>query len=210
MRKSGFSLVELSVVLVIIGILIGGIVAAKTMIASTRRTALISDWQKYSTSANSYFSKYNYWPGDDAEATNKWAGATVGSGDGALGIQTSQEYMYFWQDLALAGFITGSYTGAWGSVPTAPIPDSYMTHYYDSTGSNATNQALYVTGTRPATFVGYSSSTGTAILTARGAAGIDVKIDDGIYNTGNVIAPAGCTYTNASTSNSTALACNLY
>ena len=208
-QQAGFSLVELSVVLVIIAILIGGVLGGRSLLQSSRNLTVISDLQKYTAATNSYFTKYGYWPGDDAEATSKWSGTTNGNGDGALGASASdQEFMYFWQDLYEAKFVEAKFTGAWGSVPRPSIPESYLTHHY----SNAATQAFYITGRNPATnsAVGSTAEANfTPIMPIRSAFAIDKKLDDGAAGTGIIrsksAANTDCVYSTAAT-----VSCNLY
>ncbi len=223
--KKGFSLIELAIVLIIVGIVVGGLVAAKSMMQTAKLQGIVSDWQKYASATNNYFTKYSYWPGDDFEANARWGTATSGTGDGALGdTASSNEYYYFWQDLSLAGFITGNFsgtnttTGTTLSVPKTTLQNTWMTHYYDS--AYPANQAFYIvystTGSSTA-----STAPSTYVLNGSDALSIDTKIDDGLPNqqtalTGNVIsvgsstncASAGAAGTYATTT--TTPVCNLY
>lgn len=199
----------------------------RSMRDSARNQSIISDWQKYSTAANTYFNKYGYWPGDDYEASSKWSGETNGDGNGALGTQSSGEYFQFWRHLMLAGLITGTYSGTSSSstsLPKTQIPQAYMTHYYDTTTANQANQAFLVMSTTNLASVsttGYGTITSpnvaslnTATFNGPDAKGIDSKIDDGLpqATTGNVIGVGNgtdCVSSAAYVTTSTAV-CNLY
>ena len=63
-NKLAFSLVELSIVLVITGALISGIVSGKSLYESSKLTNIIQQSQNYTTAVNAFKSKYNQWPGD--------------------------------------------------------------------------------------------------------------------------------------------------
>ena len=59
MKRQGFTLVELSIVLVIIGLLIGGILAAQSMISTARLQSLVRTIQQYDIAATNFETKYN-------------------------------------------------------------------------------------------------------------------------------------------------------
>lgn len=149
MHTKGFSLVELSIVLVILGLLTGGILAGQSLIRASELRALTSEAQRYQAAVNTFRDKYFALPGDFRDATRFWArlntnsdcvsnaglavagspGACDGTGNGAVETPgTAVGYAYetyqFWRQLALAGLIEGSYTGISG------------THGYDATGGS--------------------------------------------------------------------------
>ena len=119
--KKGFSLIELSVVIVIIGLLVGVLVAARSIRNTAQVQAVISDFGKYKQAAVQYKEKYYYWPGDDPGAGSVWAELNGGHGDGNGQIGDNTDYCIdagcidftepplAFQELALAGFITGDY-----------------------------------------------------------------------------------------------------
>jgi prepilin-type N-terminal cleavage/methylation domain-containing protein len=63
-HKDGFTLVELSIVLVIIGLLIGGILAAQSMISSAKLVSQVGQFQQFDAGVNAFYVKYNALPGD--------------------------------------------------------------------------------------------------------------------------------------------------
>lgn len=131
----GFSLVELSIVLVILGLLTGGILAGQSLIRAAEWRASIAQSRSYMTAIYTFRDKYMGVPGDISNATKFWgsdtgtacsnspvAGDRVaktltcdGNGNGAIG-DGSYNYEAFrlWQQLANAGLIEGSYTGVTG------------------------------------------------------------------------------------------------
>lgn len=69
-KQNGFTLIELSIVLVIIGLVIGGIMAGKTLIRSAQLRKLISDKVIYETAFYAFQNKYNCIAGDCPNATD--------------------------------------------------------------------------------------------------------------------------------------------
>lgn len=130
--RQGFSLVELSIVLVILGLLTGGILAGQSLIRSAEIRAVTTEFTRYQTAANSFKDAYKQRPGDFTTATSYWgdnaalcADATVadgnpgtcnGNGNGrmedASGANVTGEIFQFWNQLSLAGMVEGSYSGA--------------------------------------------------------------------------------------------------
>src|SRR5579883_3383059 len=87
MKTSGFTLIELSIVLIIIGLIVGGILTGRDLIDAAARRAQISQIEKYNTAVHTFQVKYGYLPGDipDPYATNfgfASRGSSQGSGDG--------------------------------------------------------------------------------------------------------------------------------
>lgn len=140
MALSGFSLVELSIVLVILGLLTGGILAGQSLIRAAELRSISSEYSRYATAAHTFRDKYFAIPGDFTEATRFWnrqtgdawcaghAGAAVdangvcnGNADNLMQLAStgvadqSTENFQFWRHLAKAGLIEGSFTGIAGS-----------------------------------------------------------------------------------------------
>lgn len=134
--RHGFSLVELSIVLVILGLLTGGILAGQSLIRAAEIRAVSTDLQKYATAHYSFRDKYFAIPGDMNNAVRFWGAADGSTGETAACLTTnsqtlsdtkrtcngdgngridptatSHETYRYWQHLANAGLIEGSYTG---------------------------------------------------------------------------------------------------
>ncbi len=110
-RQAGFTLVEIAIVLVIIGLLLGGILKGQEMIVQAKIKNSISDFNGVLAAYNGYLDRYRALPGDDVQA-NRWTGGTLGNGNSIIqGTYESQtadaESRLFWLHLRLAGFIPG-------------------------------------------------------------------------------------------------------
>jgi prepilin-type N-terminal cleavage/methylation domain-containing protein len=118
-RQSGFTLVEIAIVLVIIGLLLGGVLKGQELINSAKIKNLLNDMNGISTAVYGYQDRYKALPGDDATAATRWAGSTTaGDGGATLGgafnaatATPEPESRLFWQHLRLAGFIGGDTNG---------------------------------------------------------------------------------------------------
>lgn len=134
--KQGFSLVELSIVLVILGLLTGGILAGQSLIHAAELRAVSTEFQRYVAASQSFRDKYFALPGDMTNANKFWGAADGGTGDtvacmttttndartcngngsGRIGDSAiSNESLRFWQHLANAGLVEGQYTGIAGT-----------------------------------------------------------------------------------------------
>ncbi|MBY0355600.1 MAG: type II secretion system GspH family protein [Rickettsiales bacterium] len=162
-RNSGFSLLELSIVLVIIGLLASGVMVGQSLVRGAEIRSVITDLNKISTATNAFRLKYNALPGDMKNATAYWgvraAGTDVvchqtintttgtcnGDGNGIIDYiagdsATFGERFLAWQHLSRAGLIEGNFTGASGSttsllaVPETNVASSKITSSFFSFG----------------------------------------------------------------------------
>lgn len=116
--QGGFTLVEIAIVLVIIGLLLGGILKGQEMITQARVKNVINDFNGLAAAVNSYRDRYRMLPGDDNGAAARWGGSSASDGDGNGVIagtyfsvaSPAAETQLFWQHLRLAGFVPGSGT----------------------------------------------------------------------------------------------------
>src|SRR5450830_477094 len=117
-KQSGFTLIELAIVLVIIGLLLGGVLKGQELINSAKVKNLAADFKNVQVFMYGYQDKYKALPGDDATAvTHLGTGAgqaitTVGNGkiDGAWNTTVNNdESCYFWEHVRRAGLANGSY-----------------------------------------------------------------------------------------------------
>jgi prepilin-type N-terminal cleavage/methylation domain-containing protein len=168
MRK-GFTLIELSIVLVIIGLLIGGVLAAESLISSSKISSQISQIQQFDTAIANFENRYNGLPGDSTKL-----GGT-GNGDGYVASGTGEQYL-FWNHLSLTGLKTHNgavsvysgtgagiiNTGATANVPKAILgKNTAITTQHDQGGYTPTLRGNhYVFATCPTTATYFNECTG--------------------------------------------------
>jgi prepilin-type N-terminal cleavage/methylation domain-containing protein len=144
-HKKAFSLVELSIVLVILGLLTGGILTVQSLIRASELRAASTEYTRYVTATQTFRDKYFAIPGDMTNATRFWGrlngnadcvtnssaavatpGTCDGNGDGTYSTSgsanVSTEIFQVWRHLALAGLIEGTYSGL-TEATAAPIPN---------------------------------------------------------------------------------------
>src|SRR5258708_17338689 len=80
--EKGFTLVEIAIVLVIIGLLLGGILKGQEMITQAKIKNVINDLNGITVAITSYQDRYRALPGDDKNATTRWTTQAPASGDG--------------------------------------------------------------------------------------------------------------------------------
>ena len=80
--EAGFTLVEIAIVLVIIGLLLGGILKGQEMITQAKIKNAINDFNGVAVAVTSYQDRYRALPGDDPNATARWTVQAPASGDG--------------------------------------------------------------------------------------------------------------------------------
>ena len=117
-RQSGFTLIEIAIVLVIIGLLLGGILKGQELITQGRIRNVSNDFQSVTAAINLYQDRYRALPGDDAGALSRWASTKAGNGNGvfdgaynaACAADSDTETCKFWHHLRLAGLVGGATT----------------------------------------------------------------------------------------------------
>src|SRR6266705_4724600 len=183
--EAGFTLVEIAIVLVIIGLLLGGILKGQEMITQAKIKNAINDFNGIAVAVTSYQDRYRFLPGDDPGATARWTvqAPASGSGDGviaglynaapgAVAPPAAAESNLFWQHLRIAGFVPGLTTGA-------------------GSGAQPPNAAAGIVGVQNAVTPGVGLGfTGLTMCSSnipdKVAIAIDTQIDDSNSATGQI------------------------
>jgi len=195
-KQKGFTLIEIAIVLVIIGLLVGGVLQGQELIENSRVKQAVKDMNGTAAAIFAYQDRYGRTPGDDGPAATltargaTWAAVSAGDADGRLEVATNQaftgagEAQEFWQHLRAAGFISGNPADAGLlSLPT-----------------NAWNGFMGVT-----TAAMGGNLTGTKVCLSQvpgsSAISIDNELDDGLGATGRLRATLGSSGVNTNPSN---------
>lgn len=178
-QQKGFTLVEIAIVLVIIGLLLGGILKGQEMITQAKIKNVVADYSGISAAYYGYQDRYRAIPGDDPQAAGRWAGAAISAtagepGNGRVqGLYNSgtatDESRLWWDHLRRAGFVAGSGTQQPFNAVTGILGVQ--------TGDGANGTAL--------------GGFGGLIICSAGLAdkiaiAVDTQMDDGVIGTGTV------------------------
>ena len=174
--ERGFTLVEIAIVLVLVGLLLGGILKGQEMVTQAKVKSVVADFSGVSVAYSGYQDRYRAVPGDDPRAALRWTGAVAGNGDGQVaGKYNSQnvadESRLWWAHLRRAGFVAGAGTLQPFSTVTGVIGVQ--------TGDGAAPVASALSG-----FV--SLIVCFAGLPDKIAIAVDIQMDDGLPTTGTV------------------------
>jgi prepilin-type N-terminal cleavage/methylation domain-containing protein len=182
-RQTGFTLIEIAIVLVIIGLLLGGVLKGQELITSARVRNLISQQDGVKAAFFGFQDRFRAFPGDYTAAVVNIANISVaacnaGIGNGNGRVEAGDEARLAWEHLSKAGFITGTFTcAAADAATTTPVNPYgiYLEVVYDG---------LYGAGTAAAPSAARHNVKTGAQIPVDIISEMDRKVDDGNPNTG--------------------------
>jgi prepilin-type N-terminal cleavage/methylation domain-containing protein len=187
-QQKGFTLVEIAVVLVIIGLLLGGVLKGQELISSARVRNLADQQAGIQAAYYGFQDRYRAVPGDmDSTAAADAIGVAVNQGgneNGRLEAPVAganavwDELNAVWEHLAKAGFIKGNYDGGSGGPPVAGNTETSPVNVFSSPLILARHDGFE--GTGAARLVLYLGQNVPVDI----ARELDVKLDDGRPTTG--------------------------
>jgi prepilin-type N-terminal cleavage/methylation domain-containing protein len=199
-NQKGFTLVEIAIVLVIIGLLLGGVLKGQELIQNAKVKRLVDDMKGTQAMLASYQDRYRALPGDDLTAATRFPvlgaspAATNGNGNGLIAggkfDNAAVESKSFWQHVRRANLATGS----------AAIPSTVAATYLPGNpygGVYGVNSTLNIIGLIGSMSVCANNVPGDAAIR------IDQMADDGVSNTGTIMVRANIA-TGAATNNNAA------
>ncbi|MFO0388587.1 MAG: type II secretion system protein [Alphaproteobacteria bacterium] len=215
-KQKGFTLIELSIVLVIIGLIVGGVLVGQDLIKAAEIRATVSQIEKLNASVNTFRTKYNGIPGDLAATTASAFGlfstgmtGADGLGDGDSLVEGAAsaavnlgDSIVFWRHLSDTTLVEGSFGGqmATGGAANADLTSGTVQNYflpakigrgnYFTVNQNSGVNYYLISGFGSGNVVTAASGVtlyGT-VLTPVESYNIDSKLDDGAPNTGIVLA----------------------
>jgi len=166
MSKDGFTLVEIAIVMVIIGLLIGGVLKGQAMVQNAKVKRVAKQADELRAAVMAFYDKYGMYPGDENIDVIPPGTDNEGNGSGQI---TGAEQFEVFQDLQLAGLISGVYNGT-SDLPRHAFGDTLSLSWVNPPGPGT--QQHYLT---------------FANLPADVCLELDTKYDDGTFNSGSIV-----------------------
>jgi prepilin-type N-terminal cleavage/methylation domain-containing protein len=203
-KNSGFTLVELSIVMVIMALLVSGAVAGKALYRISQLKAMKVEIESYKMAIDNFTMQYGGLPGDLKNAVNFWPGTQTENGNNNGKIDTYAESLRAWQQLSLAQMIPGHYSGTGVTLILGEnIPKSryveggYSLLWVDDPGGWRDNQNKKLSGNymlfgnKGTPVNGNELYLSKSLLNPEDAYAMDTKLDNGQPGSGAVLGMNG-------------------
>ena len=212
-NKKGFSLIELSIVLIIIGLLVAGITGGASLIKSAELRAVMTDIRNYQTAVNAYYTSRGELPGTSGSSEMNFANSCL------AWAQMVNEGIVD-ANLSSFGLISGTKQYTCDPITSVTADNSvgskmkggyYALGYNDEMLSNV----IFLVGSEETVSNMKNAETGSGtaklsetVVSRKDAKFLDDKMDNGISDSGKIYgftgaavdtAPEGCVYNNSST-----------
>ena len=208
---NGFTLIELSITIVVIGLIVASVVGGQSLVRQAKLRSIITDFENYKTAANTFKLEYDGLPGDLRRASSYGIGSN-GNGNGFIH-HRGDELQYAWQHLKNSGLVPGAWTAGQSYYPGNSPSTAYGDEIYplftsvprghDSSNNgncidtwldplfgvySATNYIIFGKADREQWHIGqsYVCPQGGFLL-VKEAVGLENKIDDGLPGTGMLL-----------------------
>jgi len=186
-KRAGFTLIEISIVLVIIGLIVGGILSGQTLIASAQKNRQIAEFRYLLTSIRMFQDKYGTLPGDYDQAEAIWPttgdhAVENGNADGIFPTPSVEDRRNAWTMLYNAGYLDQfdyPWRASFLTSKTFRLPASYALYYLN----------IY---NHPGNYIQWGTEDAVdPILTPEEGIWFDNKLDNGDMRTGKVFVSNG-------------------
>lgn len=212
-NKKGFSLIELSIVLIIIGLLVAGITGGSSLIKSAELRSVMSDIRNYQTAVNAYYTSRGELPGTDGssemafgDSCDAWA-AMVNEGIvdaylSAFGSKDTTTNKYSCATITSVDSTNSVGSKMKGGFYALGYNDEMLANVIFLVGKDQTATGMTSAAT------GATASLGTTVVSRKDAKFLDDKMDNGISDSGKIFAftgsnsgsaTGGCVYSNTGT-----------
>ena len=183
-KQAGFTLVEIAIVLVIVGLLLGGVLKGQELINGAKVKALANDLRAVSTAYYAYQDRFRAVPGDDPQASTHLSAlaglAANGDGNGVINDTASMfgttgspnsdhESQLFWMHVRAANLMTGNLNIGSAQNTLGGFIGVTSNRISDQTGTSAWNAQFFIC---------------LSGVPQRLAVQLDTQIDDGVPNSG--------------------------
>ncbi len=203
-QNKGFTLIELSIVIIIIGLIVAGVVAGKSIVQQAKLRDIITQYNNYKLAVNTFKLEYGEIPGDISNASAYGLGSD-GNGDRKIH-NFNSEVLYVWAHLSNANLLANTYIEGQPAHPKFEIGSSSPSFRY---GKNVTaifthiglSSSNCIRALSQPLFGIYSYINVVAIgsnegdsagcprvgfLKVKEARGMDIKLDDGLPDNGTM------------------------
>jgi prepilin-type N-terminal cleavage/methylation domain-containing protein len=169
--EAGFTLVEIAIVMVIIGLLIGGVLKGQAMIQNAKVKRVSKQADEIRAAVMAFYDKYGMYPGDENIAAIPPGADGEGNGSGQI---TGGEMYEVFRDLQLSGLISGVYNGT-SDLPRHAFGDSVLLYWVDPGPGTAQHYLRFDN------------------LPADVCLELDTKYDNSTWNSGSIVGSAAYT-----------------